>query len=175
MAAGFPRYNPMECGSSTKPARGASCLSLEDASVMRPLRRAAARHRVLPALAALLAAACHSSARVAQLRPEPPAASEPVAAPSAAALPAIGAEPTITEARIPRVAALTVVNEDIAAVVRELAARFGLQYQVDSDVRGTVNATLRDKTLPEALATILPNGVTYTIRDGLLRVSVARA
>jgi len=46
---------------------------------------------------------------------------------------------------------LTAVNQDLGVVVRELAALSGLQYQIDPEVRGTVNTALRNKTLPRRL------------------------
>jgi MSHA biogenesis protein MshL len=69
---------------------------------------------------------------------------------------------------------LTAVNQDLALVVRELAARSGLQYQIDPEVRGTVNTVLRNKTLPEALASIMPQGMTYQVQNGVLRVGPSR-
>jgi MSHA biogenesis protein MshL len=74
----------------------------------------------------------------------------------------------------PRLSTLSVVNQDVAVVVRELAAKFGLQYQIDPGVRGTVNATLRNKTLHEALSAVMPQGVTYELQDGIIRVGPAR-
>src|SRR5436853_7250280 len=50
-----------------------------------------------------------------------------------------------------RLTELTAVNKDLGVVVRELAANFGLQYQIDPEVHGTVNTVLRNKTLSEAL------------------------
>jgi MSHA type pilus biogenesis protein MshL len=85
---------------------------------------------------------------------------------SGAASLAGGAEPRLTE--------LSAVNQDVSVVVRQLAARFGLQYQIDPAVRGTVNTTLRNKTLSEALAAIIPQGITYQIQNGVLRVGPAR-
>jgi MSHA biogenesis protein MshL len=66
------------------------------------------------------------------------------------------------------------VNQDVSVVVRELAGKFGLQYQIDPAVRGTVNTNLRNKTLSEALAAIMPQGVTYQVQNGVLRVGPAR-
>lgn len=59
-------------------------------------------------------------------------------------------------------------------MIRALAVQFGLQYQIDPSVRGLVNARLRNTTLAEALNTILPQGVTYELAAGVLRVSPAR-
>jgi MSHA biogenesis protein MshL len=80
----------------------------------------------------------------------------------------------IADAKGPRLQFLNAVDQDLVAVVRELAARFGLQYQIDPAVRGKVNTTLRNTTLPEALEAIIPSGVTYEIRNGVLRVGPAR-
>ena len=44
----------------------------------------------------------------------------------------------------PRVQDLTAVNQDVGTVVRALATRFGLQYQIDPGVRGLVNTTIRN-------------------------------
>jgi MSHA biogenesis protein MshL len=74
----------------------------------------------------------------------------------------------------PRLISLTAENQDVAAVVRELATKSGLQYQIDPDVRGKVNTTLRNRTLPEALAAIMPQGVSYQIESGVLRVGPTR-
>jgi MSHA biogenesis protein MshL len=80
----------------------------------------------------------------------------------------------LAKARPQRLTSLTAVNQDVAVVVRELAAKFDLQYQIDPEVRGAVNTTLRSKTLSEALEAILPQGVTYQIQGGVLRVGPAR-
>jgi MSHA biogenesis protein MshL len=74
----------------------------------------------------------------------------------------------------PRVTTFSAVNQDVSVVVRELAGKFGLQYQIDPAVRGTVNTNLRNKTLSEALAAIMPQGVTYEVQNGVLRVGPAR-
>ncbi|HJQ20324.1 MAG TPA: hypothetical protein VJ867_08260 [Gemmatimonadaceae bacterium] len=89
-------------------------------------------------------------------------------------LPPIGGAPTLSDAKVVRLQSMSAVNQDVGVVVRELAAHFGLQYQIDPSVHGVVNTTLRNKTLPEALAAILPAGVTYQLRDGVLRVGPAR-
>jgi MSHA biogenesis protein MshL len=52
--------------------------------------------------------------------------------------------------------------------------RFGLQYEIDPAVHGSVNATLRNTTLTDALRVIVPQGVTYQISNGVLRVAPAR-
>jgi MSHA type pilus biogenesis protein MshL len=49
-----------------------------------------------------------------------------------------------------------------------------MQYQIDPGVQGTVNTTLRNATLAEALAAIMPQGVSYQIQNGVLRVGPTR-
>ena len=129
------------------------------------------------ALTLATVAACASSPAVAprtQVRLEPPkpaTGSEAVPLPN---LPVAGST-SIAEGSAPRLQSLTAVNQDLGTVVRELAGRFGLQYQIDSEVRATrVNTTLRNTTLADALAAIIPQGVTYEIRNNVLRVSPAR-
>jgi MSHA biogenesis protein MshL len=91
------------------------------------------------------------------------------------ALPAIAGDVTLADRSTgPRLSTLSVVNQDVAFVVRELAAKFGMQYQVDPQVRGTVNANLRNATLREALAAVVPQGATYQIQDNVIRVAPAR-
>lgn len=92
------------------------------------------------------------------------------------ALPSLAGEAAISggPAAAPRLTSLSAVNQDVAVVVRELATKFGLQYQIDPEVRGSVNTTLRNKTLPEALAAIMPQGVSYQIENGVLRVGPTR-
>jgi MSHA biogenesis protein MshL len=89
------------------------------------------------------------------------------------ALPALSGGGAIAE-RPRRVNSLTANGEDISVVVRELAQQFGLQYHIDPAVRGRVNTTLRNRTLTEALDAIVPQGVTYQIENGVLRVGPAR-
>ena len=109
-----------------------------------------------------------------QVRLEPPTATDKADAPLPA-LPALSGSGTISEgATTPRVQDLTAVNQEVGTVVRALATRFGLQYQIEPGVRGLVNTTIRNATLPEALAMILPQGTTYEIRNGVLRVAPAR-
>ena len=104
--------------------------------------------------------------RTADVRPQDAAAPLP-------ALPSLSDGGTISESNGPRVQDLTAVNQDVGTVVRALAMRFGLQYQIDPGVRGVVNTTIRNATLPEALAMILPRGTTYQISNGVLRVAPA--
>jgi MSHA biogenesis protein MshL len=106
------------------------------------------------------------------LEPIRPAAQESGPLPS---LPSISGDASIADrGTSPRLTTLSVVNQDVAVVVRELAGKFGLQYQIDPAVRGTVNTTLRNKTLHEALAAIIPQGTSYEIQDGVLRVGPTR-
>lgn len=131
------------------------------------------------AFAAAVAMGCASSPTVApqtQVRLEPPRGSvtADVAAAPLPNLPIAG--PTgISEGGAARLQSLTAVNQDLGTVVRELANRFGMQYQIDPEVRkSNVNTTLRNTTLPQALAAIIPQGVTYEIRDNVLRIGPAR-
>ncbi len=131
------------------------------------------------ALLALVAGACASSPPVTsprtQVRLEPPRATDAADAAPLPALPALSTGGTISEGTSgPRVQDLTAVNQDVGTVVRALAKQFGLQYQIDPGVRGTVNTTIRNATLPEALSMILPQGATYQIANGVLRISPAR-
>jgi MSHA biogenesis protein MshL len=89
------------------------------------------------------------------------------------ALPAISSGAAIAE-RPHRVIELSANNRDVADVVRLLAENAGLQYRIEPGVSGKVNTTLRNKTLTEALDAILPQGVTYQIQSGVLRVGPAR-
>jgi len=90
-------------------------------------------------------------------------------------LPVLSSGGTISDSRGgPRVQDLTAVNQDVGTVVRALAKQFNMQYQIDPGVRGTVNTTIRNATLPEALAMILPQGATYQIANGVIRISPAR-
>lgn len=91
-------------------------------------------------------------------------------------LPSIAGEAAISggPSSAPRVTSMSAVNQDVAVVVRELATKFGLQYQIDPQVRGNVNTTLRNKTLTEALSAILPQGMSYQIENGVLRVGPTR-
>ena len=106
-----------------------------------------------------------------QVRLEPPARAVEGPLP---ALPPLSGSGTISEGNAPRVQDLTAVNQDVSTVVRALATRFGLQYQIEPGVKGVVNTTIRNATLPEALAMILPQGTTYQIANGVLRVAPAR-
>jgi len=140
-------------------------------------RRSVIRGESFRAAILLVVAACASAPAVAprtQVRLEP----LPVrSAESAAPLPGLSSlsgdagGAARTEARVTLFSA---VNQDVSVVVRELAAKFGLQYQIDPAVRGTVNTTLRNKTLSEALTAIMPQGVTYQVQDGVLRIAPAR-
>lgn len=89
------------------------------------------------------------------------------------ALPALSTGGAIAE-RPRRVTVFQADNQEVAVVVRQLADVFGLQYRIDPGVRGIVNANLRNKTLPEALDAIMPQGVTYQLEGGVLRVGPAR-
>lgn len=81
---------------------------------------------------------------------------------------------TISDGGGRRIQALDANGQELSGVIRALAVQFGLQYQIDPSVRGIVNARLRNTTLSEALNTILPQGVTYELAAGVLRVTPAR-
>lgn len=89
------------------------------------------------------------------------------------ALPALSTGGGIAE-RPRRVTVFQADNQDVSVVVRQLAEVFGLQYRIDPGVHGVVNANLRNKTLPEALDAIMPQGVTYQLEGSVLRVGPAR-
>jgi MSHA biogenesis protein MshL len=132
--------------------------------------------RVTP-LWALVGAACAGSPAVVpqthvRLDAPPPAvASAPAELPS---LPPMSTGSSIADAHGPRLKELNAPDQELSVVVRALATQFGLQYQIDPSVRGRVNTTLRNKTLNEALDAIMPQGVTYQIQNGVLRVGPAR-
>ena len=143
-------------------------------------------YRVVRAAASLagafLATACASAPPSTQpqtsvrLEP-PPAQSTSTASPtSAGMLPALpmSSTGTISDGGGRRIQALDANGQELPGVIRALAMQFGLQYQIDPAVRGIVNARLRNTTLSEALNTILPQGVTYELAAGVLRVTPAR-
>lgn len=135
--------------------------------------------RAAGAIAALLAVgACAQTPPVTEprtaVRLEPVPSQKPVrAAEPLPALPALSTGDAITD-RPRRVTVFQADNQEVSVVVRQLAQVFGLQYRIDPDVRGVVNANLRNKTLTEALEAIMPQGVTYQIQGGVLRVGPAR-
>ena len=127
-----------------------------------------------PALGALLigCASAPSAAPRTQVHLDPIGA-----APQARALPDLPASSgEIAHSARPsaRVASVTAVNQDVSAVIRELATKFGLQYQIDPAVRGVVNTTFRNRTLIEALDAIVPAGMSYQVQGNVLRVGPAR-
>lgn len=145
--------------------------SVGEGSAVRSLVRFA-----LAASIAGCASAPPATAPQTQVRLEPPPRSVDARDNGAPlpALPVLSGAGTISDGGAPRVQDLTAVNQDVSTVVRVLATRFGLQYQIDPGVRGTVNTTIRNATLPEALAMILPRGTTYQISNGVLRIAPAR-
>jgi MSHA biogenesis protein MshL len=123
----------------------------------------------------LFATACASaphSAPKTQVRLEPPAIGKQESA--LPDLPAPTGEIAQPKRVAARVASVTAVNQDVTVVIRELAKKFGLQYQIDPSVHGVVNTTFRNRTLDEALGAIVPDGVTYQVQGGVLRVGPAR-
>jgi MSHA biogenesis protein MshL len=101
-----------------------------------------------------------------------PSAAAPQTADPLPALPAISGGGAIAD-RPRRVRELAVTNQPVDVVVRELAEQFGLQYSIAPGVSGRVNTVLRNKTLTEALDAIIPQGVSYQIENGVLRVGPA--
>lgn len=136
--------------------------------------------RVLHLFVVLAAAGCAgcagSPATTPTTAPQTHVRLEPPKPEDTAPLPNLAPAPsgTISEGSSQRLQSLTAVNQPVGAVVRELASKFGLQYNIDPDLRGTVNANLRNATLTEALNAVMPQGATYEIRDGVLRVAPAR-
>jgi MSHA biogenesis protein MshL len=134
---------------------------------------------------ALFATACASAPAAAppttSVRLEAPAASSASAAgaPNVAPtpLPALPTSAgTISDGgHEPRIQNLDVNGQELGTVVRALATSLGLQYQVDPSVSAhRVNARIRNQTLSDAMAAIVPQGVTYEISNRTLRVSPAR-
>lgn len=126
---------------------------------------------VLAALAACTSTPASTPRTGVRLEPAPQSAA------AGSALPALPPDPnlgTIADGSVQRVQSLSAVNQDLGLVLRELATRFGLQYEIDPAVHGLVNVTLRNTTLPDALRAIVPQGVAYEINNGVLRVAPAR-
>jgi len=66
-------------------------------------------------------------------------------------------------------------GQDVRMVVRALADNFGLGYEIDPDVRGTVNTRLENATLEQALGSVLgPLGYAFQVQGGIIRVSGTR-
>jgi len=76
---------------------------------------------------------------------------------------------------VKRIQLLDAGNNDLPVVLRGLAESFGLNFQIDANVHGTVQTRLQDVTLEQALdAIVLPQGYTYSIDNGVLRVGAAK-
>src|SRR5438477_11033163 len=123
-----------------------------------------------------VAAACASAPATpprTQVHLEPVREAPPQPAAPLPALPSLSGEVRLAGGSEPRLS-LQAVNQDLGVVVRELAARSGLQYQIDPEVHGTVNTTLRNKTLSEVLAAINPAGMTYQVQYVVLRVGLTQ-
>lgn len=74
-----------------------------------------------------------------------------------------------------RIQLLDAVGKELPVVLRGLATSFGLNYQIDPHVRGSVNTRLQGVTLEQALdAIVLPQGYSYSIEGGVLQVGAAR-
>ncbi len=76
---------------------------------------------------------------------------------------------------VKRIQLLDAADKDLPVVLRELAETFGMNYQIDPDVHGSVRTHLQNVTLEQALdELVLPQGYTYIVENGVLRVSGAR-
>lgn len=76
---------------------------------------------------------------------------------------------------VKRIQLLDAGDKDLPIVLRQLAESFGLNIQIDAGVHGAVQTRLQDVTLEQALdAIVLPQGYTYSIDNGVLRVGAAR-
>ena len=74
-----------------------------------------------------------------------------------------------------RIQLLDAGDKDLPVVLRGLAESFGLNFQIDANVHGTVQTKLQDVTLEQALdAIVLPQGYSYSIENGVLRVGMAK-
>jgi len=146
-----------------------------------------------PALAAAIASACASARAPVTENPVPVSEryhTSVVLDSSAATLNASASRTGDTTGRLPvltvaqlseggapvrHIQLLDAGDKDLPVVLRGLAESFGLNYQIDSNVHGTVQTLLRDVTLEQALdAIVLPQGYTYQISNGVLRVGLAR-
>src|SRR5437763_9611025 len=155
---------------------GCSHCRSRGARMTSPWNRLSIRHRIVAVFLAATTGACASTPAASprtQVHLEPPKATSVETAPLPS-LPPLSTDAAISDGYAPRLSTLTAVNQDLGLVIRELAGKFGLQYQIDPDVRGIVNTTLHNKTLVEALAAIVPLGMTYQIKNGVLRVAQAR-
>jgi MSHA biogenesis protein MshL len=74
-----------------------------------------------------------------------------------------------------RIQLLDAGDKDLPVVLRGLAESFGLNFQIDANVHGMVQTKLQDVTLEQALdAIVLPQGYSYSIDNGVLRVGIAK-
>jgi MSHA biogenesis protein MshL len=122
--------------------------------------------RVEPATAAKIAGA--PAAQVVQSAA--PAATAP--APELPSLPMSGPGPALASAPERRLLEVNIpAGTPIATAVAQIGHQYGLSVAVDPDVRGTVQANLRNVSLNDALDHIvLPNRARYQVQGGVLRV-----
>lgn len=74
-----------------------------------------------------------------------------------------------------RIEQLVTHDDSIRTVVRGLAESYGLDYQIDPAIQGTVSTSLRNVTLTEALdAIVVPHGYAYQLDGQVLRVTRSR-
>lgn len=130
---------------------------------------------ILPLLFLAAVTACAAAPATPAPQPRTSVRLDPPVAVDTAPLPNLTlSSAAIAEGGAHRLQSLTAVDQPVGVVVRELATKFGLQYNIDPAVHGTVNANLRNATLAEALSAVVPQGAMYEIRDGVLRVGPAR-
>lgn len=105
----------------------------------------------------------------------PSPASQPTG-PAAEPLPDLPVSQTeIPQGPSQRIEQLVTHDQSLRSVVRGLAESYGMDYQIDPDIQGTVSTSLRDVTLTEALdAIVLPHGYSYQIDGQILRVTRTR-
>lgn len=117
-----------------------------------------------------------TSVYVEPVNPDPKAGARRDTAHASAYLPGLTIS-QISDAGEPvrRIQLLDAVGKELPVVLRGLATSFGLNYQIDPQVRGSVNTRLQGVTLEQALdAIVLPQGFSYSIEGGVLQVGAAR-
>jgi MSHA biogenesis protein MshL len=62
-------------------------------------------------------------------------------------------------------------NEDVASVIGRVARQVGLTASIDPSVRGTVNRSMQNVTLTDALQSLIGGRYVYQVRNGALIVS----
>src|SRR5262249_13159384 len=147
--------------------------------------------RRMTCVATMLTAGCatavhppemHTSVRVEPTTPVRPAstvvqAAEPATrstapVPELPALPSGGPNPALASAPERRLLEVNIPpGTPIATAVAQIGRQYGLSVAVDPDVKGTVQANLRNVSLNDALDHIVtPNRARYQVQGGVLRV-----